>query len=325
MRQWCQCLAEPVHPSENSPYRTVAGGVAALASRRRQVRQQAQVPEHQRHQEVRGDGHHVPRQRALELRPHVHGARVGHQPVEEPRPPQVQQREEPRLHHREERHRLGEAVHRRPPLLLEEHQDGGDERARVAKANPPHEVDDAERPRHRDVVAPRPDSPHQRHRDGQREEPRASQRQEEQRTSHTRPGPRSMGLSSEPVRLSALCAPSMSGRGSSAIPVGVARSQPCSSSGLRVLDARQVRRARARPQLVQHRVVPRVPVPPGHLRVLRVQRAEDDGFRGAHLLRTPTGAPPCRWAAAPCATRCGPARCVARSTCTSPSPPASAP
>jgi hypothetical protein len=55
-------------------------------------------------------------------------------------------------------HGLGEAVDRRPPLLAEEKQDGRDERAGVADADPPDEVDDVERPADGDVVAPDADA-----------------------------------------------------------------------------------------------------------------------------------------------------------------------
>ena len=59
---------------------------------------------------------------------------------------------------REERHRLGEAVDRRAPLLPEQKQDGGDERAGVADADPPDEIDDREAPADRDVDAPDADA-----------------------------------------------------------------------------------------------------------------------------------------------------------------------
>ena len=64
----------------------------------------------------------------------------------------------PRHRHREERHRLGEAVDRGAPLLLEEQEDRRDERAGVADADPPDEVGDVEGPGDRDVVAPRADA-----------------------------------------------------------------------------------------------------------------------------------------------------------------------
>ena len=77
-------------------------------------------------------------------RPIVFGIRE--QPVEEPRPAQVQQREQAGAGDGEERHRLGEAVDRRPPLLVQQQQDRRDQRAGVADADPPDEVDDGEAP-----------------------------------------------------------------------------------------------------------------------------------------------------------------------------------
>ena len=106
----------------------------------------ADVPEHHRDGRVGGHREHVPRQRGAELRPHIHGAGIGEQPVPQPRPPQVQDREHARAHHREDGHRLGEAVDGVAPGLLEQQQNRGDQRARVADTNPPHEVDDGEAP-----------------------------------------------------------------------------------------------------------------------------------------------------------------------------------
>ena len=70
----------------------------------------------------------------------------------------MDQREQPRADDREQRHRLGEAVDRRAPVLLEEQQDRGDERAGVADADPPDEVDDREAPADGDVDAPDADA-----------------------------------------------------------------------------------------------------------------------------------------------------------------------
>ena len=58
----------------------------------------------------------------------------------------------------EQRHRLGEAVDRGAPLLVEQQQDGRDQRAGVADADPPDEVDDREAPADRDVDAPDADA-----------------------------------------------------------------------------------------------------------------------------------------------------------------------
>ena len=68
----------------------------------------------------------------------------------------MNQREEAGAHDGEDRHRFGEPVDRRAPSLLEQQQDRGDQRAGVADADPPDEVDDREAPADRDVDAPDP-------------------------------------------------------------------------------------------------------------------------------------------------------------------------
>ena len=83
---------------------------------------------------------------------------VGHEPVEEPRPAEVQDRQQARHRDGEERHRLGEAVDRRAPLLAQQQQERGDERAGMADADPPDEVGDREAPGDRDVDAPDADA-----------------------------------------------------------------------------------------------------------------------------------------------------------------------
>jgi hypothetical protein len=75
-----------------------------------------------------------------------------------PGAPQVQDRKHRRLHDREQRHRLGEAVDGRAPALLEQQQDRGDERPGMADPDPPNEVDDRVGPGDRDVVAPQADA-----------------------------------------------------------------------------------------------------------------------------------------------------------------------
>ena len=81
----------------------------------------------------------------------------GKQPVgREPRTAGVDQREDAGAGDGEERHRFGEPVDRRAPVLLEQQQDRRDERAGVADADPPDEVDDREPPADRDVDAPDP-------------------------------------------------------------------------------------------------------------------------------------------------------------------------
>jgi hypothetical protein len=70
----------------------------------------------------------------------------------------VEDGEDQRAHDREQGHGLGEAVDRGAPFLLEQQQDGGDQRPRVTDADPPDEVDDVERPADGDVVPPGADA-----------------------------------------------------------------------------------------------------------------------------------------------------------------------
>ena len=135
-----------------------ADAVPRSVAERRQVRDQADVPEEQRDGEVGRDREHVPHQRAPELRPQGHDVGVGNQPVEVEGATEVEEREEPRAGDREEGHRLGEAVDRLSPLLAQEEQDRRDERARMADPDPPHEVDDGEPPPDGDVDAPDADA-----------------------------------------------------------------------------------------------------------------------------------------------------------------------
>ena len=163
-------------------------------AQRREVGDEADVPEEQRDRGVGRDREDVPDERAAELRPHPHRARVRHEPVEEPRPPEVQNRVLRRAGDREDRHRLGEAVDRRAPLLPEEEQDGGDQRAGVADADPPHEVDDVPAPGDRDVDAPDADALEEEPAD--RDEEQVEQRERDAR----RPGYHHFGVLREDDR-----------------------------------------------------------------------------------------------------------------------------
>ena len=131
--------------------------VLGAVAQRRQVGDQADEPEEQRDGAVGGDREHVPDQRAAELRPDPHGVGIRQQPVGgQPRAAGVHQREQQRAGDREQRHRFREAVDRSAPVLLEQQQDRRDQRAGVADADPPDEVDDREAPADRDVDAPDP-------------------------------------------------------------------------------------------------------------------------------------------------------------------------
>ena len=93
----------------------------------------------------------------------------------------MQQWKERRIHQREERHRFGDTIDRSPPSLIEQKQKRGDERARVADPDPPHEVDDAVGPRDGNVVAPRADAARERHAHGDEEQQRERTRNSEER------------------------------------------------------------------------------------------------------------------------------------------------
>ena len=60
--------------------------------------------------------------------------------------------------HGEQRHRLGKAVDRVAPALLEQQQNRRNQRAGVADTDPPDEVDDGEAPADRNVDAPDADA-----------------------------------------------------------------------------------------------------------------------------------------------------------------------
>ena len=157
------CSAANGSPTRASPARRCRRGPASSVGRERSRNVarsgiRPDVPEEQRNGEVRRNREHIPHERAAQLRPQAHRVRVRHDPVEDPRAAQVQQRKHPRAGDGEKRHRLREAVDGVAPLLEDQQQDGRDERARVADADPPDEVDDGEPPRHRDVDAPDADA-----------------------------------------------------------------------------------------------------------------------------------------------------------------------
>ena len=123
-------------------------------AQRAEVGDHSDVPEDHRDGGVGGDREDVPCQRRAELRPHIHGAGIRKEPVSQPGTANMDQREGARADHGEDGHGLGEAVDGVAPCLLEEKQDGGDQRASVADTDPPDEVDDGESPRAGDGDAP---------------------------------------------------------------------------------------------------------------------------------------------------------------------------
>ncbi len=153
----------PVHRRASPAHREDAvdnfgGAVTRAIAQRGEVGDQSDVPEKQRHSGVGGDGKAVPYQRAAELRPHFHRVGIGEQPVGEPGTAKVEYGIQSRAGHREKRHGLGKAVDRSAPLLAQEQQNRGNQRAGVADANPPNEIDDGESPADGDVDAPDADA-----------------------------------------------------------------------------------------------------------------------------------------------------------------------
>ena len=166
----CQCLADPRQPEREDPVDALHPDVLRPIAHRRQVGNQADVPEQHRDGRVGRHREHVPDERALEVGPQVHRVRVREQPVRrQPRPAGVEDREDRRAHHREDRHRLGEAADRHAPLLPEQQQDRRDQRPGMADADPPDEVDDVKAPADGDVDAPQPDALEQNEGEGEQE------------------------------------------------------------------------------------------------------------------------------------------------------------
>jgi hypothetical protein len=136
----------------------------------REVGDETDEPEEERHREVGADREHVPEKRGLEVRPDAHLVGDGEHVEEEPWPSHVDAGEDERADDREDRHRLGEAVDRGPPLLAEEEEDGRDERPGVPDADPPHEVGDVPGPVDRSAVSPDADASPEEVSDAQHEE-----------------------------------------------------------------------------------------------------------------------------------------------------------
>src|SRR5690625_651397 len=123
-------------------------------AKRREVRDEPDEPEDHRDGEVGADREHVPKERALEVRPDVHLVRDREEIIVEPGATGMERREDTRAEDGEDRHRFGEAVDARPPVLPKEEEDGGDERPCVADADPPNEVGDIPGPISRGVITP---------------------------------------------------------------------------------------------------------------------------------------------------------------------------
>src|SRR5262249_12035511 len=119
------------------------GGVVAEG---RQIRNEPHKPEEQGNGGVGRNRKDVPDERAAKLRPKPHRAGVREHVERHPRATGVNQREDAGAGNREERHRFGKTVDRSAPLLIQQEQNGGDERAGVADTDPPNEIHDGESP-----------------------------------------------------------------------------------------------------------------------------------------------------------------------------------
>ena len=121
-------VATPVYRRPAPPHRQNAvsdlgEAPSSPVAQGREIRDQSHEPEHHRDRGVGGHCEHVPDQRTPELRPRAHRVSIGEEPIEEPRPPQVQQGEHSRARYRKQRHGLGKAVDRGSPLLAHEQQE----------------------------------------------------------------------------------------------------------------------------------------------------------------------------------------------------------
>ena len=159
-------IPRPVHGRTAPAHRQhsvndLRGAVLRAVAQRRQVRNQSHEPEQQRNRGVRRNRENVPHQRAAELRPQPHRIRIRHQPVEEPRPAHVQQGKHAGARHGKKRHRFGEPVDGSAPLLPQQQQNGGNQRAGVTNSDPPDEIDDRKAPADRDIDAPDAHALHQ--------------------------------------------------------------------------------------------------------------------------------------------------------------------
>ena len=131
---------------------------AKRSRRSGQVGDHADVPEEHRDRPVGRDREDVPFQGRAELRPDVIVVRQREKEPGVPHAADVEDGEDAGADHGEDRHRLGRAVDRGPPLLAQEAEDGRDQGAGMADADPEDEVDDRPAPVDRGAVAPDADA-----------------------------------------------------------------------------------------------------------------------------------------------------------------------
>src|SRR5271166_135331 len=123
-----------------------------------EVWEQTYKPEEQRNCPVSRYRKNVPDERATELRPDSHGAGVREHVVSHPGTAGVNQREQTSAGHGEEGHGFGEPVNGSAPLLVQQEENGRNQRTGVADTDPPNEIDNGEAPANGDVNAPDSDA-----------------------------------------------------------------------------------------------------------------------------------------------------------------------
>ena len=111
-------------PSGGQPSADSAAPPGAAIANDRKIGNETEKPEQHAGDEIGPDGAGIPDQGRAEVHPQPALVRIGNQPVEAPRPSQVQDRKQARRHDRHNRHRFGGSCDGRPPPRPEEKQDG---------------------------------------------------------------------------------------------------------------------------------------------------------------------------------------------------------
>ena len=136
----------------------IPAGPQAVAQRGR-VRNQAHVPKRERDQEVGPNCEEVPHERRTEIDPQRPApVRIGDDPVAQPRPSHVNNREQAGANHGKDRHGFGRAIDRSPPLLPKQKQDRRDQGPGMPDADPKDKVGDVEGPADGSIQPPGSDA-----------------------------------------------------------------------------------------------------------------------------------------------------------------------
>src|ERR1700722_15871208 len=116
--------------------------VGSAVAERSEVRDESDKPEEQGNRAIRRNGENAPNERTAEWRPDAHGAGVREHVIRHPRAADVDERKNSSAGHGEERHGFREAVDGSAPLLIEQKENGGNQRAGVADTDPPDKDND---------------------------------------------------------------------------------------------------------------------------------------------------------------------------------------